>query len=164
MNDQPIDLVSITIPAKPDYVGIARLTVSGIGTRMGFSYDDIEDIKLAVSEACTNVVDHAYMDGMGEIDLSYSIYPNRLVIDVVDRGNSFNVEEVMARTGPISVEPTMNTVRERGLGIYLMQTLMDQVDIKGDMIDGVMVTMIKYIQKDEVESHVESSKPYSASQ
>lgn len=162
MNDRPLDLVRLKIPAKPDYVGIARLTVSGIGTRMGFNYDEIEDIKLAVAEACTNVVDHAYMDSQGEIDICFSIYEDRLVVEVVDQGNSFDVEEVSSRTGPINIEPVMNTVRERGLGIYLMKTLMDHVDIKGD--NGVIVTMIKYIPKDEVESHVESSKSYHANQ
>lgn len=162
MNDQPLDLVNLTIPAKPDYVSLARLTISGIGSRMGFTYDDIEDMKLAVAEACTNVVDHAYMDGRGEINLCYTIFSDRLVIEVVDHGNSFDVEETNARIGPINVEPTLNTVRERGLGLYLMKTLMDHVDIKGD--NGVIVTMIKYFQKDEVESHVESSKSYHANQ
>ncbi|SEN38993.1 anti-sigma B factor RsbW [Lihuaxuella thermophila] len=155
MSEQPLDLVNLTIPAKPDYVGIARLTVSGIANRMGFSYDDIEDLKLAVAEACTNAVDHAYCAGEGEIEVSCNIYPNRLVIVVIDRGNSFDVNEVVRRTGPISMESSINSVRERGLGLYLMKTLMDHVDIKGD--NGVIVTMTKYIRKDVVESHVEPS-------
>jgi serine/threonine-protein kinase RsbW len=58
MKEQPLDLVNLVIPAKTDFVGIARLAVSGIANRMGFSYDDIEDLKLAVSEACTNAVVH----------------------------------------------------------------------------------------------------------
>lgn len=158
MSDQPIDLVNLTIPAKPDYVGIARLAVSGIANRMGFSYDDIEDLKLAVAEACTNAVDHAYCGGDGEIVVCCNIFENRLEIEVVDRGHSFDVSEVEARTGPISIEPTMNALRERGLGLYLMKTLMDQVDIKGD--NGVIVTMTKFIRKDVVESHVESPTSY----
>lgn len=160
MSDQPLDLVNVVIPAKPDYVGIARLVVSGVANRMGFSYDDIEDVKLAVAEACTNSVDHAYMDNEGEIEISCSIFSDRLQIDVIDHGHSFDMKDIEERTGPLSVEPTMNTIRERGLGIYLMKTLMDQVEIKGD--NGVIVTMTKYIQKDEVESHVDSSKSYSS--
>lgn len=159
MSEQPLDLVNLTIPAKPDYVGIARLAVSGIANRMGFSYDDIEDLKLAVAEACTNAVDHAYCGGEGEIEVSCNIYSNRLVIAVIDRGNSFDVNEVVTRTGPISAESSMNALRERGLGLYLMKTLMDHVDIKGD--NGVIVTMTKYIRKDVVESHVEPSTSWS---
>ncbi|MFC7441630.1 anti-sigma B factor RsbW [Laceyella putida] len=158
MSEKPLDLVNLTIPAKPDYVGIARLAVSGIANRMGFSYDDIEDLKLAVSEACTNAVDHAYCGGDGEIEVSCNIFPNRLEIEVVDRGNSFNIDEIEKRTGPIQVGPTMNALRERGLGVFLMRSLMDHVDIKGD--NGVIVTMTKYIRKDVVESHVKSSTSF----
>lgn len=158
MSEQPLDLVFLTIPAKPEYVGIVRLAVSGIANRMGFSYDDIEDVKLAVAEACTNAVDHAYSGGDGEVEVRCNIYPDRLEIAVTDRGNSFDVSAVESRTGPISVEPTMNALRERGLGLYLMKTLMDHVDITGD--NGVIVTMTKYIRKDVVKSHVESSTSY----
>lgn len=158
MKEQPLDLVNLTIPAKPDYVAIARLAVSGIANRMGFSYDDIEDLKLAVSEACTNAVDHAYSGGDGEIELSCNIFDNRLEIEVVDQGHSFDVSEVESRTGPIQFEATMNSVRERGLGLYLMRTLMDHVDIEGD--GGVVVRMTKYIRKNEVGSHVESPASY----
>lgn len=158
MSGKPLDLVNLSIPAKPDYVGIARLTVSGIANRMGFSYDDIEDLKLAVSEACTNAVDHAYCGGDGEIEVSCNIFLDRLEIEVVDRGNSFNLDEIEKRTGPIQVGSTMNALRERGLGVFLMKSLMDHVDIKGD--NGVIVTMTKYIRKDVVESHVESSTSF----
>ena len=152
MSDKPLDLVNLMIPAKPDYVGIARLTVSGIANRMGFSYDDIEDLKLAVSEACTNAVDHAYCGGEGEIEVTCNIFPNRIQIEVIDRGNSFDLDEVKKRTGPIKVSGSMNGIRERGLGLYLIKSLMDHVDIKGD--NGVIVRMTKYIRKDVVEPHV----------
>jgi serine/threonine-protein kinase RsbW len=155
MSEKPIDLVNLTIPAKPDYVGIARLAVSGVANRMGFTYDEIEDLKLAVAEACTNAVDHAYSCGEGEIEVSCNIFHNRLEIEVIDRGNSFDVKEVERRTGPIQVEASMNSVRERGLGLYLMKSLMDHVDIRGD--NGVIVTLTKYIRKDVVESDVDSS-------
>lgn len=158
MKEQPLDLVNLTIPAKPDYVAIARLAVSGIANRMGFSYDDIEDLKLAVSEACTNAVDHAYSGGDGDIELCCNIYENRLEISVMDQGLSFDVTEVESRTGPIQYENSMNSVRERGLGLYLMRTLMDQVDIEGN--NGVVVRMTKYIRKNEVELHVESPASY----
>lgn len=158
MSDQPLDLILLTIPAKPDYVGIVRLAVSGIANRMGFSYDEIEDLKLAVSEACTNAVDHAYVGGEGDIEVSYRLFPDRLEIQVIDRGNSFNVSEVEKRTGPISIESSMNAVRERGLGLFLMKTLMDDVQISGD--NGVTVQMTKYMRENGVERHVESPTSY----
>ena len=49
-----MDYIEIKIPAKPDYLGVIRLTLSGIASRMGYTYEVIEDIKIALSEACTN--------------------------------------------------------------------------------------------------------------
>ena len=48
------------LPASAEYVSLIRLTLSGVFTRAGASYDDIEDSKIAVSEAVTNAVKHAY--------------------------------------------------------------------------------------------------------
>ncbi|WP_290459833.1 ATP-binding protein, partial [Romboutsia ilealis] len=47
------------ISANPDFVSIIRLTTSGIANKIGFSIDDIEDMKVAVSEACTNAIKHS---------------------------------------------------------------------------------------------------------
>ena len=47
------------LTANPDFVSIIRLTLSGIANKIGFSLDDIEDIKVAVSEACTNAIKHS---------------------------------------------------------------------------------------------------------
>ena len=58
----PLDVIELKIPAKADYVGVVRLLVSGLANRMGFAYDDIEDVKVAVAEACTNVVTHARLE------------------------------------------------------------------------------------------------------
>ena len=50
------ETIKMEIPANPDYVSILRLTTSGIANKLGFSMDDIEDMKVAVSEACSNAV------------------------------------------------------------------------------------------------------------
>ena len=49
--------VTLTIPCAPEYVGTARLTILGVASRMGFSYDQVEDIRLAVGEACANAIE-----------------------------------------------------------------------------------------------------------
>ena len=60
---RPFDYVEMRVPAKSQYVGVARLTISGLASRIGFSFDDIEDLKIASSEAVTNAVQHAYSEG-----------------------------------------------------------------------------------------------------
>ena len=50
------ETIKMEISANPDFVSIIRLTTSGIANKIGFSIDDIEDMKVAVSEACTNAI------------------------------------------------------------------------------------------------------------
>jgi serine/threonine-protein kinase RsbW len=140
MKEQPLDLVNLVIPAKTDFVGIARLAVSGIANRMGFSYDDIEDLKLAVSEACTNAVDAQVTDGEGDIRVCCNIFSNRLEIEVT--------------------EPCVHQVAAQGknLGLYFIESLMDQVDIPDE--GGVGVKLTKFIKKNGVEEHVGSPASY----
>lgn len=149
MKEKPIDRVTLTIPAKSDFVGVVRLAVSGVATRMGFSYEDIEDLKIAVAEACTNAVHHAYSDQQGEISICCNIFSDRLEICVLDQGVSFDVASIARQSGPVSGETPLGLLRERGLGLFLMKALMDRVEIIGD--HGVKVILTKYIRRDGVD-------------
>lgn len=150
---EEFDFIQMKVPAKPEYVGVIRLTISGIASRMGFSYEDIEDLKVAVSEATTNVVSHAYeREDSGELSLGFGVYDNRLEIMVSDQGESFDYEEVKKRIGPVSereeVKP-ISEIREGGFGLFLINTLMDKVQINNKY--GVIVLMTKYLDETEVE-------------
>lgn len=142
---QASDFVEMIIPAQPEYVGIVRLTASGVSNRMGYTYDDIEDIKVAVSEACTNAVNHAYQqDENGKITVGFGVFSDRLEIMVVDRGQSFDFDKVYQDLGPINEETSVDQMSEGGLGLFLIETLMDKVEFSGDA--GVVVMMTKYLQ------------------
>ena len=52
--------VSLTIPAKAEYLQIVRLALFGVASGSGFSFEEIEDMKVAVAEACNNAIIHAY--------------------------------------------------------------------------------------------------------
>ncbi|HET7626921.1 MAG TPA: anti-sigma B factor RsbW [Bacillales bacterium] len=144
------DFIEMVIPAQAEYVGVVRLTSSGVANRIGFSYDEIEDIKVAVSEACTNAVNHAYnKEENGKITVGYGIYEDRLEIMVVDRGKSFDFADIRKKVGPFNGDLSVEKMSEGGLGLFLIETLMDKVEISGE--SGVIVLMTKYIRKDEVE-------------
>ncbi|HET7579589.1 MAG TPA: anti-sigma B factor RsbW [Bacillales bacterium] len=148
------DFTEMTVPAKAEYVGVVRLTASGVANRIGFTYDEIEDIKVAVSEACTNAVNHAYKDETeGKVTVGFGVYEDRLEIMVVDRGRSFDFEKVRDKVGPFEGEVFVEQLNEGGLGLFLIETLMDKVEISGE--SGVIVLMTKYIQKDGVKSGAE---------
>ena len=154
------DFLEMKIPAKTEYIAVVRLTVSGIANRMGFHYDDIEDIKVAVSEACTNAVEHGYDSSEdGYVTIGFGVYPDRLDVMVLDRGQSFNMEEVRQNLGPVDSDVSVEQLNEGGLGLFLIESLMDKVEINGD--SGVVVMMTKMLHRDEVDNHVDrvSSSP-----
>lgn len=142
------DFVEMKVPAKPEYVGVIRLSLSGIANRMGFTYEVIEDLKVAISEAVTNVVSHAYKDHEGEVSLGFGIYDDRLEVMVSDRGQSFSIEEVRENIGPFNEreqDAPIAELREGGFGLLLINALMDKVEINNEY--GVIVLMTKYLDK-----------------
>ncbi|WP_174735201.1 anti-sigma B factor RsbW [Mesobacillus harenae] len=152
---QPFDYIEMKIPAKPEFVGVIRLTLSGIASRMGFSYDEIEDLKIATSEACTNAVQHAYnMNEQGEVVIGFGLYQNRLEVMVADSGQSFDFNSARQGIGPYDQNDSVEFLREGGLGLYLIETLMDEVRIHHK--EGVTVFMTKYREGEQVERDAET--------
>nr|WP_155987970.1 anti-sigma B factor RsbW [Gorillibacterium massiliense] len=136
--------IKLAIPATADYIDLARLTLYGVANKMGFSYEDIEDMKVAVAEACNNAVLHAYPEGeTGTVDLAYEMSENGLAIHIRDHGTSFSYEEPAADLAP-NAQQELADISVGGLGIYLMQALMDEVVVTND--EGTHVTLIKYLQ------------------
>lgn len=154
MTQRP-ETVELSVPAQPEYVAVVRLTASGIANRMGYSYDDIEDIKVAVSEACTNVVNHAYLDDdNGLINVDFTLFENRVEITIIDKGCSFDYQTVMRSSKPVDMDVPVNQLNEGGLGLFLINTLMDEVVVKDN--SGVNVIMTKFLNRDGVEQYVDS--------
>lgn len=150
--NESVDLIEMKIPAKPEYVGIIRLTLSGVASRMGYAYEEIEDLKIAVSEACTNAVQHAYKGGDGEdgeVAVRFLVYEDRLEIIVADKGGSFDFKQKQEDLGPYTSAHTVDQLAEGGLGLYLMQTLMDEVEVQAN--SGVTVAMTKFLNRERVD-------------
>jgi serine/threonine-protein kinase RsbW len=148
------DYVELRVPAKSRYVSVIRLTISGLATRIGFSYDEIEDLKIAVGEAVTNVVHHAYKESEdGEVVIGCALFDGKIEIMVADYGSSFNFEEIKSKIGPYHEDENIALLREGGLGLYLMESLMDEVKLNNE--GGVTVFMTKYVAREQVEGNVE---------
>ncbi|HLR73755.1 MAG TPA: anti-sigma B factor RsbW [Virgibacillus sp.] len=154
---EDFDFIEMRFPAKAEYVGVIRLSVSGIANRMGFSYEDIEDLKVAISEAASNAVTHAYTaEDEGEITIGFGVFSDRIEIMVADHGGSFDLEYVKGGIGPYKQSESIDNLREGGFGLYLIQALMDKVEINNTY--GVIVLMTKYLHKAGVGYHGEISK------
>lgn len=75
------DEVVLTLPAVPEFVRLARLTCAGLATRLGMGYDEVEDLRIAVGEACSAVIGDGTRDG--RITLRFALVPDALSIEVV---------------------------------------------------------------------------------
>jgi serine/threonine-protein kinase RsbW len=131
------DLFKFSVPGKPEYVGTIRMAVSCLANSLGFDVESIEDIKVAVSEACNNALCHR-TTGKGGYEVSCEISKERLVVSVSDRSGGFDPKTY--------VEPCLDRPREGGLGIYIIKALMDEVDIFTEIGIGTRIQMIKYIK------------------
>ncbi len=76
---EKIDVVRLSLPLKPEYAGTARLTVSGIASRMGFDYEEIEDIKVAVSEIISKYITER-RSSAEELSIDFTCYEDLLLI------------------------------------------------------------------------------------
>ncbi|GGI33650.1 MULTISPECIES: anti-sigma B factor RsbW [Staphylococcus] len=149
------DFIEMRLPASAEYVSLIRLTLSGVFTQVGASYDDIEDAKIAVSEAVTNAVKHAYKDKKetGYINVGFEKSDTYIKIIVSDQGESFNYQETKQQLGPYQDNENIDFLREGGLGLFLIESLMDEVTV--DKETGVTISMIKYIKKEQVRNNDE---------
>jgi serine/threonine-protein kinase RsbW len=133
--------VSLEIPALAEYIDIARLSLYGIADKMGFSYEEIEDMKVAVAEACNNAVLHACEGNTGTIAIRFEMKESELTISVKDDGLSY-VPDTQIREPGILPGKELLEFTAGGLGLYLMQALMDKVDVQTGQ--GTLVVLTKF--------------------
>src|SRR4051794_41400977 len=83
--------VRLTIPAKPEYITLGRLALTAIAGVRPVSDEALHDLKLALTEACTNSVKHAYgEDGVGSVDIVYELLADRLAVEPGDAGSGLH--------------------------------------------------------------------------
>ena len=128
--------IELRLPAKAEWVGVARLAIAGIASRLGLDMEEIDDLKLAVSEACNNCIQFAHAGD--EILITNAIYPDRLVVTVRDRVDA-SAEGITQRR--------LGAAKEGGLGVFLIRTLMDEVSYETDARTGSRLTMTKRLKK-----------------
>jgi serine/threonine-protein kinase RsbW len=113
--------VRLTIPARAEYITLCRLALTGIGRLRSLSDELLADLKLALTEAASNSVRHAYADDrVGFVEVSYELHPDRLVIEVTDEGEGFD---------PADTKGPPDELSEGGLGIAIIRAIADQVEI-----------------------------------
>jgi serine/threonine-protein kinase RsbW len=114
----------LKIKSKTENLSKIRDFIFSNASMVGFSDEAIENIILAVDEACTNIIKHAYnLNPEGEIIIKLKFNGSKLLIELTDYGISFEPEKIP--------DPDLQKYYQQhkvgGLGMYLMKTLMDEV-------------------------------------
>jgi len=142
---------NLRIPSETDNLELIRGFVAKVAEKVGFCTEEVSKIELACDEACTNVMKHAYDKKAknSSLDVLIKIDYQKFTLIVTDHGkgfdpNSFKISDLKEYLAELKVG---------GLGIYLMRTLMDEVDY--DIKPGVQnqVRMVKYLI-DKKNSHL----------
>jgi serine/threonine-protein kinase RsbW len=130
--------VRLTIPAKPEYITLGRLALTGIAKLQPVSDETLSDLKLALTEACTNSVRHAYGNGSaGAVEIVYELEPDRLVIEVADTGSGFREADLVEESDDLT---------EGGLGIAIIRSVADELEItEGADGEGSRLRFAKYL-------------------
>jgi serine/threonine-protein kinase RsbW len=127
-------VVRLSFPAKPDYLLLARLALSGLARGAPVDEELLADLKLAVTEACGNVVRHAYPESDGEVYVSYVVAEDSIVMIVEDQG-----------AGVASDEPELSPApHEGGMGMSIIGAIVDDLEVHtGADGRGTVVRMTK---------------------
>jgi serine/threonine-protein kinase RsbW len=122
---------TLHVPSSTENLALIREFVTAVGTQAGFTDDEVVRLELAVDEACTNVIEHAYgHDITKEVVVRATFDNEELRIDVVDTGRGF---DPLALPQP-PLEQLVAERRSGGLGLQVIKRIMDQVSY--EMIPG----------------------------
>lgn len=137
--DKQSAVVELRIPCRPEFVGVARLAILGVASRMPLSYDEVEDVRLAVGEACTTAVERAAKANKTDtqIVIRTEISDSTLTIDVID-------EMGREPAAPAGNAESLEELDEESLGALLMELLVDEVKVESTPEGGTRVRMTKH--------------------
>jgi serine/threonine-protein kinase RsbW len=130
--------IRLTIPAKAEYITLGRLALTGIARLRPLTAEALGDLKLALTEACTNSVKHAYPGTAGTVGITYELYEDRLVVEVVDEGEGFE-------HGPDGAV-VADASSESGLGLAIIKAVADDLEIADRDGGGASLRFVKRLE------------------
>ena len=144
MNKTRKQKFKLKISSATENLEIIREFINNVATKAGFSGESVDQIELAVDEACTNVIKHAYKYSSNRmLDISVFLDNEKIEIIIMDKGAGFNPDNL-----PIpNLEKYMRAAKVGGLGIHLMRTLMDEVNFSINPGKKNQVSLVKYLSR-----------------
>ena len=136
MSTQVSDHLAVTLPSDPKYLPLVRALVDQGAEMVGFDTETRHNIVLAVTEAMTNVIRHAYQDAWDRrIDLVLQNDESRFHLEIIDYGEFISPDQIASRP--------LDEVRPGGLGVHLIKSTMDAVEYKKNAHGGTTLTLEK---------------------
>ena len=135
MEHEPRD-VDLTIPILPQMELTATKTAEAVGAFMKLDEEKIDEVKLALVEACINAFEHS-KSADGRISINFEIGQEDLTLILSDKGQGFDMDRVQAE-----VDERHRTNKRRGWGLAIMKELMDEVRVESGE-NGTTITMVK---------------------
>ena len=135
--------MTLTFLSLSENESFARNAVASFMLPLNPTLSEINDVKTAVSEAVTNAVVHGYPDVVGEIELKATIDDNFIHIEIIDNG--VGIDDLSK-----ALEPFYSTKPENersGMGFSIMQSFMDEIDVKSAINEGTIIKMSKKINQ-----------------
>lgn len=135
--------IEIKIPSDPQFLKIIRSGIAHVSEMCGFSQEECNAITIAVDEATSNIIKHAYNGNKDElIYAQFRIMKDRLEIILRDFGKKVDPKTIKSRD--------LNEIRPGGLGVHLIRTTMDVVVYDNSLKVGNKLTLAKYLPGNEV--------------
>jgi len=129
--------VRLRVPARAEYVALARLALSGLADIVALPEELLADLKLALTEAVSNSVRHAYAGGAGFVSIAYELSGDALTVEVVDDGQGFDPNRPPTLEG--------EELTEGGLGIAIIRTIADEFELSSR--PGVRGSRLRFVKR-----------------
>ncbi|MBC8074955.1 MAG: ATP-binding protein [Chloroflexales bacterium] len=136
-----MERVEVRIPSNPIFERVVRASAAEIGHSLGFSRERVEDLKLAVSEAVNNAIEHGNHKEAGQlVTVEFVLEADRLEIVITDHGAGAGRVDFSRR---VVDEQNLDAGMLRGFGMYLISALVDDCEVRSSH-DGTVLTLRLY--------------------
>lgn len=133
------DSVVLSLPDKPEFISLARMSAAAMANLAGMSYDIIQDIKVALSEACTNALRYGCTND-NHYTVEMSLDDEGLNIIVSDTGDGYDFDQLK--------DPEIGN-QVGGFGLFIIRTLMDKTEIKSAKGQGTTISIQKKLRSED---------------
>ncbi|HHV72668.1 MAG TPA: anti-sigma F factor [Clostridia bacterium] len=139
---EKINEMKLVVLSKSENLALSRVAIASFASQLDFTLSELEEIKVATSEAISNCIIHGYGDKQGYIYIYSELYEDRIVIIIEDKGKGIKDIE-QARKPSFSTDP-----ERMGLGFVFMESFMDELEVYSEPNKGTKVKLVKYLSLD----------------